>query len=193
MPSRKYQGKNREGSDFIHVDLLPEMKRPRQFNVNIIFIVLIAVSLSWLLIYLPLNDRQSDLDSAYESQNDLQSRVELTDDIIATYRLDPERIDFMNDIESIRALQGGYGDYEDGVSAAVLSADSSGRLLDFNYNAVTGEIEATVSLTRSLYFSDLEIELLEAEFVDYVDIPASEPDGARHVSQVVIGVDDDAE
>ena len=42
--------------DFIYVDLLPDVKRSRQFNVNVIIALLYAVVVGFIFIYLPYSD-----------------------------------------------------------------------------------------------------------------------------------------
>ncbi len=195
MPNRHYQGKERDTQEFIYVDLLPDMKRPRQFNVNIILIVLIAVGLSWLIIYMPLNTRQDELDEVLEAQNDLQSQYELTEQIIASYRLDADRIDFMRDIEAIDELQSHYYDHKQILDDTIRTVHSDGRILRFSYNSFQETYTLQVSYVREEEFEVLEEYLYDLDFVESASYDSVRvPEGPANVqARVIVEVDPDAE
>ena len=54
MANKHIYAKSASGiSDFVYVDLLPEVKRSRQFNMNVIGALFLGVFLSYVLIYMP--------------------------------------------------------------------------------------------------------------------------------------------
>ncbi len=194
MPNRKYQGKEREGSEFIYVDLLPEMRRPRQFNVNILLIVLIAVILSWLVIYMPLSGRQERLDEVLEERNDLRNERAMIDGIISTYRLDADRITFMENIERAKALQSTYTQYKEDMENAVLEIDHNADIIDFRYDHANNEVVFRVTMGRRIHFPNLEMEIYELLYVASINYPEpTSPEGStRYTTTITVEVDPDA-
>ncbi len=193
MPSRKF--KERDSSDFIHVDLLPEVKRPRQFNVNIVFIVLATVVLTWLIIYIPLSSRQETLDSVLERNNELTYERDSLRGIISENRIEEERVELAESIEEIAALQQDYDFYIDDFENAIVFIDSSGLLTTFRYNAVTNEIVFGVVYRINVDgynpFRNLEFELLSIPYVEEVSrTPSSQvaPGSTRYFSRFTVEV-----
>ncbi len=193
MPSRRY--KERDSSDFIHVDLLPEVKRPRQFNVNVVFIVLATVILTWLIIYIPLSSRQETLDTVLERNNELTDERDSLRGIINEHRIEADRVALAESIDDIKALQQGYNVYIDDFENAIVFTDSSGYLTSFRYNAVAGEIVFTVvyRIPIEAYnpFRDLEFELLSLDYVENVSrSPRSQiaPGSTRYSSRFTLEV-----
>ena len=194
MPNRKYQGKEREGSEFIYVDLLPEMRRPRQFNVNILLIVLIAVALSWLVVYLPLSGRQERLDEVLEERNDLRNERDMIGGIITSYRLDADRITFMENIERVEALQNSYTQYKEDMSSALVEIDLDSEMINFRYDHANREIVFRVTMSRRIHFPNLEMEIYEHPYVENIAYPEpSSPEGStRYTTTITVEVDPDA-
>ena len=166
MPNRRFQSKDPDQNEFIYVDLLPDVRRPRQFNVNIILIVLIAVFLTWLLIYWPLSGRQSQLDEALDRNNDLRIQEEVLEQQITTYRIDRSRIELFDNIEEALAHQIMMTQYHDELKAAVTSVESGGTIDVINFNVSTNTITLRVSLQRQLSFDNVNIAFLDLPFVE---------------------------
>jgi len=166
MPNRRFQNQDEHESAFIYVDLLPDVRRPRQFNVNVILIVLIAVFLTWLLIYWPLSGRQNQLDAALDANNDLTTQREFLDQQINTYRIDRDRIDLLENIELAIDHQINVLEYHDALYNAVTSVESEGRIEIINYNVSTNVITMRVHLQRSLSYDNVNIAFLDLPFVE---------------------------
>ncbi len=194
MPNRKFQGREESGDDFIYVDLLPDVKRPRQFNVNIILVVLVAVFLSWLLIYWPLSGRQEELDAALEQNNDLTHQREQVNDEIEGYRIDPDLVNFMEDIEGVEALKKDYYPPLEDFSNAIEFIESSGEIYRVQYNAVNDTYTLTVLMAQQLSFNNVRIEMLEIDYVESAEFEqVFSPSGtSRYQGTFTIEVSDDA-
>ena len=53
MPKRHVYSKDTTGyGDFVYVDLLPEVRRARQFNMRVIVLLLITITVTFVLVYL---------------------------------------------------------------------------------------------------------------------------------------------
>lgn len=165
MPNRRFQSKDAEQSDFIYVDLLPDMRRPRQFNVNIILIVLVAVFFTWLLVYWPLSGRQNQLDEALNLNNDLTAQRDYIESQIDAYRIDRDRIDLLGSIETALDNQLNMTQYHSDLVAAIQSVESDARIRSINYNASNNTITLRVNLQRSLSYENVNIAFLDLEFV----------------------------
>ena len=165
MANRHYTG-GEDQNAFIEVDLLPQMRRPRQFNVNVLLVVLLAVFASWLLIYLPLTGRQDALDDALETNNDLSNQRMFINETIDSYGIEAERIEFQNQLVLAESLQSGYAEQLDGIGNAIEIIEPNGRFLSISYNAVEMQFDVAVALTRDISFRNVNIEILELDFVN---------------------------
>ncbi len=194
MPNRRFQGRNLPENEFITVDLLPDVRRPRQFNVNIILIVLVAVFFAWLLIYWPLSARQNDLDAALELNNDLANVEEMLEEQVSEYRIDPNVLTFADQIERIDALYTDYENLDKGIQSAILAIEPSAEFMYYSYDAVTQRYTIRMSLSHFLMFDDVLIGLYELDYV--LDATNNEPtsptDTSRYEARFIIEVDIDA-
>ena len=193
MANRKYQSKyTQESNEFIHVDLLPNVRRPRQFNVNVLYVVLIAVILSWLIIYLPLSSRQERLNEALTLNNNLQNQLLLVNEELIGYNIQQHRIEFANAIENAEALQIGFAEYlvlfEEDVTGY------GGSIVFVRYDAVGGRFIVEVILNTLDDFQELAWDFEEYTFV--TDATFTSPlltPGGRRRAEFILEVDFDAE
>lgn len=194
MASRRFQNKDNAEEAFIFVDLLPDVKRPRQFNVNVILVVLLAVFLSWLLIYWPLSGRQEQLDAALEENNDLIHQRGQVNEEIEGYRIEPDLVDFRENIDAVESLQKDYSAPLNDFEAAIGFIESSGSVIRIEYNAITDQYTLLVLMSQQLSFSNVRIELLEIDFVESaaVDQIHSPTGTSRYQGRFTIEVNDDA-
>ncbi len=165
MPNRFFKGRNLPENEFITVDLLPDVRRPRQFNVNVILIVLVAVFFTWLLIYWPLTARQNDLDKALELNNDLENALQHLSEQEEAYRLDNEIITFYGHVNQIRDLQFDFHTLDQDIQAAIRSSEPTAHFLFYQYNAATQVYTIRVSLMHYFIFEDVLIDLYELDYV----------------------------
>ncbi len=194
MPNRRFQSRKASESEFVTVDLLPAMRRPRQFNVNVILVVLVAIFFSWLLIYWPLSGRQNTLDEVLEQQNDLENLLVSLQDQEAEYRINADAMAFQRQIDEILELQTDYEMALDDIKAAVLSTEANARFIRYDYNVVEETFTLRVALPRSITFQNVRIALLELEYVNSVTYPAPErlEFSTQFASTIVMEVDIDA-
>jgi len=193
MPNRRYMGKERGEHEFIYVDLLPNVKRPRQFNVNILYIVLIAVAASWFLVYMPLSSRQETLDTVLEQNNDMTNQLLLLNEEVVGYRIEQNRIDFMSQLDRIEALQTDYLDVFIPVRDIVLNYN--GEITQLRYDRISQQLQLVVILNTEFTFQNLNLELLEQDFITSSEhtTPNQQAGTVRYTATYTIGVDIDAE
>jgi len=189
MPNRRYMGKETGEHEFIYVDLLPNVKRPRQFNVNILYIVLIAVAASWFLVYMPLANRQETLDRVLEQNNDMVNQLLLLNEEVTGYRIEQNRIDFSNQLDRVELMQTNYLDVYQPVRNII--SNYNGQITQLRYDAVTEELQVVVILNTEFVFQNLNLELLEQDFVTYSShtTPTQQAGTVRYRATYTIGVD----
>lgn len=193
MPNRRYMGKETGEHEFIYVDLLPNVKRPRQFNVNILYIVLIAVAASWFLVYMPLANRQETLDRVLEQSNDMQNQLLLLNEEIVGHRIDEDRINFANQLEHAMSLESDFQSKFEILNNQVESFN--GEIISVRYDAVTEEYLISVALINEFLYQNLNLEILELDFVNYSahTAPLTIAGSVRYRATYTIGVDLNAE
>lgn len=167
MANRKYQGRSVSGTnDFIHIDLLPDVKRPRQFNVNILLLVLIAVFASWLIIYLPLTTRQERLDNALEERSDLQYELLLVNEERVGYNIEQERVTFLSYIENANSLKIEFMDYHTQISNVI---EAEGLIDAVFYDGLTKTYTYRVDTSNAATFDVIRFSLIDLPFVINVE------------------------
>jgi len=191
MASRKYSGKDtRPTNEFIHIDLLPEVKRPRNLNINLLLIVLIAVIASWLIIYIPLTSRQTALDTALERRADASYELLLVNQQFVGLNIDNDRIAMYERIERAMALQ---TDFEELHAAISTEINRRGTIHYFLYNAVSGELYIQVSSTSITSFDIIDFDLIELPMVVSSRYTVTHHEGTRVHAEFIVEVDFDAE
>ena len=165
MPNRRYEGKDSEQSEFVYVDLLPNIRRPRQFNVNIILIVLFAVFFTWLLIYWPLNNRQAEYDKALETLNDLETQQTFIDEQIETYRIDRSRINLLNSIEDARHHQIYVMHHIGDIETEIAYVDPTASIEVIQFDLSDNEILLRIPLQRTVDYGGLNRRFNDLPFV----------------------------
>lgn len=169
MPNRRYEGKDSEQSEFVYVDLLPNIRRPRQFNVNIILIVLFAVFFTWLLIYWPLNNRQSEYDEALETLNDLETQKTFIDEQIETYRIDRTRINILDSIEDAQTHQIHVMHHIDDIEIEINRLDENATIEAIRFDLSENKIFLRIPLQRSVDYAGLNRRFNDLPFVNESD------------------------
>ena len=192
MANRKYQSKfSDESNEFIHVDLLPNVRRPRQFNVNILFVVLFAVILSWLLIYIPLSSRQDTLNEVLAEKNNLQNQLELVTDERVGLRIEQERIDFSNAIDKALEL---HVDIETYLNIFENRANFyNGSIVFVRYDAISQRF----NIEMEMNILDIQELLWDFEELEFIKSASSSTPlfiaGDRYSTIFTLEVDFDAE
>ncbi len=166
MPNRRYEGKDSEQSEFVYVDLLPNIRRPRQFNVNIILIVLVTVFFTWLLIYWPLNSRQAEYDAALERLNDLETQQTFINEQIETYNIDRNRVALLDSIESSRDHQIFVMHHISDLETEIGRIDDEASIDTIQFHLGNNEILLRVTLQRAVDYTGLELRFNDLSFVN---------------------------
>ena len=163
MPKKHVYAKSEHGiGDFVYVDLLPEVRRPRQFNVNVIISLLFAVVLVWVLIFNPVSTRTAELEDLRSWNNDLLHEKSLIQEEFDGYEIDLEVVEFEDSINNLDSLKVDFNNLLDDVELAVdeVAVDEfDGNITFISYLAESKELKVTVQFIDQNSFSALEDEL----------------------------------
>ena len=194
MAKRHVYSKDTTGfGDFVYVDLLPEVRRSRQFNVNVILALLFAIVLGFFLIYRPYSNRIFQLEELTSLNYDLVHELNLTEEEKIGYEIDLEAIDFIEDIDNAKQLRLNFNNLVDDIE--ILVDLNNGRIKSIDYDAEARVLQAKVSITNTVAYNILNTQILNLNWVS--DSTYAEPDiiddDVEFTSTFVIGVDFDAE
>ncbi len=186
MPKRHVYSKDTHGyGDFVYVDLLPEVKRSRQFNVNVVVALLYAIVLGFFLVYRPYSSAVFELENKYSDNYDLKHELSLTQEEFNGYKIDVAAIQFEKDIEAANYLR---VDFNDLLDTLQLKIDANqGMFESISYDADESMIILTVSFADQYRYNTLNTDILGIDWVlssDYI-IPI---DGSN-MYQYEIGVE----
>jgi len=190
MPKRHVYSKDTTGyGDFVYVDLLPEVRRARQFNMNVIVALLFAVVLGFFVIYRPYRDATFEFEAVTSINNDLVKELALTQEEFDGYEIDLEAIAFEGDIEELEKFRVNFNNLVDDLELAVDM--NNGRIRSIIYSANDKEFRVEVSNVSPFSFNTLNNELLNLNWVDYstYSTPTSFGDEVEYNSTYRIGVD----
>ncbi|MFK5884073.1 MAG: hypothetical protein QM489_07040, partial [Candidatus Izemoplasma sp.] len=135
MADRKVYAKSSAmRSDFVYVDLLPNLKRTRQFNVNVLFTVLFAVLLTYFLIYLPYRNVSDDLSELNGINNDLNYELILVNEEIRGYDINVETLDFQANLYDAENLTVDVNKYISEVNDKIAAIPAGAESVSFVYN-----------------------------------------------------------
>lgn len=184
-------------SDFVYVDLLPDVKRARQFNVNVISALTLAVVLSFVFIYMPFRSRTEDFEELNGLNNDLKHELLLTNEEFVGYEINLDSIAFEEEIELLKIYKVDFNNLLDDLKIIIELKNiySITELTYIQYNATLNRFDITVDSTSSDVFTHLNNDFLNLEWVEYSIPPDVEElhDGVFYRATFTIGVDRDAE
>ena len=192
--SKQIYSKSYNGiSDFIYVDLLPEVKRSRQFNVNVIAALFLGVVLSFILIYMPFRTATVEFEELNALNNDLVHELRLTGEEFEGYEIDLENIAFEEDIEDLTDYQVNFNNFLDDVE--LLADFREGTIVFTSFSADSSELLITVVISSPFTYSILNNDFLELPWVDSCDYsePTRTGDAALYSATFMLGVDRNAE
>jgi hypothetical protein len=156
--------KNSVGSgDFIYVDLLPEVKGARQFNVNVVISLLYAITLGFILIYLPYRDGTFELEEVTRRNYDLNHELVLTQEEFDGREIDPAAIDFERNISILQSYKPDFNNLMDYVELIV--DDNNGRIREVTYDANTSTLTFEVLMVSQFGYNTINNELLLLDWV----------------------------
>lgn len=179
--------------EFIYVDLLPEVRRSRQFNMNVIIALLFAVVLGFFVIYRPYRDATFELEQLNSINNDLIHELALTQEERDGYEIDLNAIAFQDDINEISKLKVNFNNLIDDVELLVEA--NGARIRSISYNSDRNELEVEISNTSDTKFEDLSNDLLALSWIKTCTFDnLGKPGGEIQYNAVyMIGVDYNAE
>lgn len=194
MPKKHVYAKDTTGfGDFVYVDLLPDVRRARQFNMRVIIALLITISFTFVLIYLPYSSATFELEDISSDNNDLQHELTLVNEEFTGNEIDLDAIAFQKDIDAISNLKTDYNDLYDYLFILVDLND--GRIKDAYFNMESAEIVITVSMVNNYRFNTLNNQILNLSWVvdsSYTD-PVQYGDDIEYKGTFTIEVNLDAE
>ncbi|QMS85924.1 hypothetical protein [Candidatus Xianfuyuplasma coldseepsis] len=164
MAKRHVYSKDASGyGEFIYVDLLPEIRRARQFNVNVVAALLFAIILGFFLIYQPYRDGTFLLEELTSENNDAKHAYLLTQEEFYGYEIDIDAINFENDIETISKLRVDLNNNIDTIQLIV--DDNNGRLQSVSYDALNDELVVKIGHIDEFRFSSINNQILNIPWV----------------------------
>lgn len=174
--------------DFIYVDLLPEVKRSRRFNVNVVGALLFAIILAFFLIYRPYRDRTFEFEKIYSINNDLHHELTLTTEEFYGYEIDMNAIQFEQDIDSLELLKIDFNNLVDDVELIV--DDNGGRVKSVQYNALTNTLVVRIAIISQFSYNSINNEFLNLPWVDasIYSTPSKIGDDVQYTSTFTIEV-----
>ena len=190
MPKKHVYTKDSSGfGDFVYVDLLPEIRRSRQFNMNVILALLFAVVLGFFLIYRPYSTAIFELEELNAINNDYEHELVLTQEEFDMYEIDLDAIDFADDITAANKLRVDINNLVDDVELKVDS--SNGRIRSIQYYAEIERMLVEVSIVSQFSFNTLNNQLLNLPWVEDSEhsVPVRYSDDVEYTSTFEIGVD----
>jgi hypothetical protein len=194
MPKRHVYSKDTTGyGDFVYVDLLPEVRRARQFNMRVIVLLLITITVTFVLVYLPYSNATFELENINSENNDLVHELALTQEEYEGYEIDLDAIQFQEDISAMKITETDFNNLYDSIQIYV--DVNNGRIKDVNFNLNNETIIFTVSMVNSYRFTTLNNQILDIDWVAtsvYTD-PVRYGNDVEYTAQFTIGVKYDAE
>lgn len=148
-------------SDFVYVDLLPEVKRARQFNMNVIIAGTLAVILVWGLIFIPYRQKTEDFEALNGHNNDLKHRLNLKNEELLLHEIDTSIIQFEQDIINLEELSIDFNQYLDEINLLVAPY---GAVTEILYSAETSTLRVSVIMINDR-FAVLENDFQEIDWV----------------------------
>lgn len=180
-------------SDFVYVDLLPQVKRARQFNVNVIVTLLVLIILMYVLVFVPYSAKLVTYEGLKAKNNDYTHELELTTEEHNGYEIDETVISFEGKIDSINELKVDLKFVIDDIIS--LTGNNDATVQSIYYNAETKQVVTEIITNDYVNFSILETDFLSQGWVANSEHTPYRlmGDGNTYTSEFTIGVDPDAE
>jgi hypothetical protein len=157
MSKRYVYEKSEHGiGDFVYVDLLPQVRRARQFNANVIYALLFALILSYVLVFIPFRAATSEFESLNGINNDLHHELLLTQEEFAGYEINLDLITFEENIDGLANYRVDFNDLLDDVEIEVGNLIDDAKITFISYSAENQQLRVTVALKYSVNFDLLD-------------------------------------
>lgn len=151
--------------DFIYVDLLPQTRRGRQFNSNVILALLFALVLLFLLVFWPYRQLTNEFEALNDTNNDLQHELTLTQEEFEGYHIDLELVEYEQQINNLTTYRTDFNNLMDDVELQVTDSVIGGRITFIRYSAQSEKLTVTVVLTEKINFNILDSMFESLEWV----------------------------
>ncbi len=168
-----YQKSERGVSDFVYVDLLPELKRARQFNMNVIIAGTIAVVATYFFIFVPFRLATEEFEEVNGHNNDLAHRLVLKQEERVLHEINLDIIHFEQDINQLHGLNIDLNEYIDQINNYTDERD--GEVIEVVYNVENETLLVRVIMINDQYFTQLRNDFLAFEWV-YSVSPSDQED-----------------
>lgn len=176
-------------SDFIYVDLLPDVKRVGQFNIKVIIGLLLFITLTFVLVFIPYSNQVATYEDLNALNNDLNVELTLTQEEFIGYGINIKNANFESDINLLDEIK---VDIRDTLGDIDIEAKRNDTFVEYvSYNAQTSEFVIEFSSKDYVNFGPLETDLLTLDWVKYCTKTtwSVSTDGQTYVSTYTIGVD----
>jgi len=176
-------------SEFIYVDLLPEVKRIRQFNGQVIVVLLLFVVLSFVFIFLPYNSLVMDFEESNGLNQDLKHEYTLTQEEFQGYEIDTSTIAFSNDIEDLKQYMIDYPGLLGDITLVIMQYNAD--FVDFSFFLAEEKIAVTISMATFYQFEELNSQLRRIPWITSSTYTAPQRIGNEIIyhSTFTLGVD----
>lgn len=194
MASKHVYAKSSGGiSDFVYVDLLPDVKRSRQFNVNVIGALFLGVVLSFILIYMPYRTATETYEGLNADNNDLKHELMLTNEEFIGYEINLDTILFEESIDDLSTHKVDFNNFLDDIE--LLADTNEGTIIYTSFYAESAQLEVTIVNSSQYSFNIFNNDLLELPWVgaSTYTTPRRTGDAVQWSATFTLGVDQDAE
>ncbi|MCF7926074.1 MAG: hypothetical protein K9L74_00665 [Candidatus Izimaplasma sp.] len=184
-----YQKSTSRSADFVYIDLLPKVKRARQFNVNVVVTLLIAIVLGYFLIYIPYSNKTFEYEAINGLNNDLKYQLILTNEEFEGNEINLEAINLQEDIATLENVQVDLNNLIDDLE--ILINNSDGDIKSITYNLSSETITLDVANQNQFVFNNLNTEILNIKWVNSSTHTIATREGSNtfYQSTFEIGVD----
>ena len=170
MADRKvYSKSSTSRSDFVYVNLLPDVKRARQFNVNILLIVFFTVLLTGIIVFIPYRNRTEELSTLNGNNSDLGYALILANEELRGYEINLNTINFYNRLTEVSNLTVDVNSYISEVQAEINTILQSplvnGEVTSFNYDLENNTLEVVVRFSSISTFTTLNNRFNDLDWV----------------------------
>lgn len=175
--------------DFVYVDLLPDVRRARQFNMNVILLLLLTIVLIFVFIYIPYSSATFDYEDLNAINNDYLHELALTQEEFDGNEIDLSAITFEDDIDELNKLRIDFNNLADDIT---LKIDlNNGIVRSITYSAISNEFEVEVAIVSQFSYNTINNQLVNLPWVEYSDYSTPERYGDEvfFTAIFVIGVD----
>jgi len=167
--------------DFIYVDLLPQTRRGREFNSNVILALLFALVALFVLVFWPYRNLTNEFEALNDTNNDLQHELVLTQEEFDGYKIDLSLVEYEGKINDLTSFRVDFNYYLDDVELQVTNSIIDGRITFISYSAEREELQVTVVLTEKINFDILDTLF---EGLDWV-VTSTAPSNAQRIGDTV--------